>query len=318
MIDWRQILDEHGIDYVLGPAANVRKDHIGINCPLCGNDTKHHYSISLTDGKVRGCWRDPSHWLSPAALLSELTGMAYQKAKDQVSGDGDRTSTTAELLRALSPPESQPKTELQPLEMPSTFQRFTGSTGREEPFARYLRERGLHYPQELSRDFDLRWCGSGRWAPRIVFPIYRDQDGLLVGWTSRAIGPARARYLAHPEGDAMERLVWQSSPEVAGATLVVVEGPFDALKVAAAGVPDVVSVALLTNHAGPAKLSRLVSLGRQAERTIVLLDEGAEAQALDLASDLAVIHASLEFVPPEFSDPGEMGIADMAEFLESV
>lgn len=322
MIEWRAIFDRHGFDYVEGPAPDVRSGHIGFPCPRCGAaDAGTHYAIDVTSGKVRGCWRDPSHWLRPVDLLVELLGVSVSQAIELAGGKGERSELSTILERLEGPSASAPR-EFEVFDMPPHFVPFSAKVCRVgNPFVDYLIHRGFPDPQELSWRFDIRWCHVGRFAPRIIFPIYRaasDGEDDLLGWTGRAITKsAKARYIAHPTGDAMEHLLWESATTRPGDVLIVVEGPFDALKVAAAADFPATVVALMTNHAGPAKLARIIKLGLIAKTTLVILDAGAEGQALNLWRDLAVIQPQLAFVPREFKDPGEMSFKEVREFLAS-
>jgi len=321
VIDWQRIFEQYGVDHIQGPAPNVRRGRIGINCPRCPNDTKHHFSVDIETGRVIGCWRDSTHWMPPAQLLSTVTGMSLPQAlqlvggKQQEMADG---STPAALLRQLEQSDAKPeRTKMEALALPQEFQPFQKLYGAEAKFRRYLEDRGFIKPLDTAKTFDLRWWSTGDFAGRIIFPIRRwvgaQWKERIVAWTGRAIGYSRARYKTHPPGSATESLLWESRPILKGDALVVVEGPFDALKAAVAS--DVTAVALLTNRAGPGKIGRIVELAKLARRTIVLLDRGAEAQALDLQRDLAVIKPVVAFVPEPWKDPGDMPVRDLSRFL---
>jgi len=302
-LDWPQFFESHGIDYVTGPAENVRAGHLGINCPLCPDDTKHHYSVSL-DGKVRGCWRSPDHWMGSAALVATLSGVSFSKAREMI-GTGDLMATgtsPAALLAQLT--AGNLKMVRKSLRMCTSFERFHVEPSRpERRFHDYMKQRGFPHPGRVAREHGLRWCAEGEWKGRIIFPIW--VDGKLVAWTGRTISSrAQPRYKAEPPGDGLSGLLWESREVAPKDTLVIVEGPFDALKVAWS--LDVTVVALMTNSAGAEKLERLVHLGSRASRTVILLDQNTEAQALRLASDLAVIHPEVLYLPAGVKDPGEM------------
>lgn len=301
--DWQAFLDAQGIDYVVGPATNIRRGHVGFSCPGCPNDTGNHFSIEVESGKIRGCWRDPAHWLGPVELIATLAGVSWSRAREILdSGDVSTEATTARaLLASLERPQERApaKLALPTLPLPADFLRFRGEPSRlRRPFDDYLGERGFDDPERLSYDFGIRYALSGRWANRIVFPFWR--DGRLVGWTGRAIGRAKARYIAEPTGDAMAAILWESRRVEEGDVLALVEGPFDALRIADVLDEDVVAAALLTNSAGPEKRARILALSARARRTVIILDEGAETRAIALQRDLAVIKPALVFCP---SDP---------------
>lgn len=313
IFDWVHFFETFGIEHILGPAPNVRRSHVAIHCPRCPRDTKHHFAIDLRDGKVRGCWRDSGHWMPPTHLIHELTGVSYEKAREMLRrGETDFEGTTAiGLLRTLSKPEkptARPK--LKKLKLPSEFSKFsTRADAQQRKFVDYLRDkRGVEQPIRLAQAAKLRWCTRGDFANRIIFPIRL--HGKLYGWTSRHIGhKPRLRYRAHPEGDAMQSLVWVPRTPKPGDLLLLVEGPVDALKIMeAAPSRDFVPCALLTNSAGDARLETIIKLAPTGVRTGILLDRGAESMALHLQRQLSVLKPQLELLPKGVKDPGEMSV----------
>jgi len=315
--DWLRFLETQGVEYRLGPAENIRRNHVGISCPHCPQDNKFHFGIDLDTGRVRGCWRDDDHWLSPAALICSLSHVDFAEAKRILTeGDYYASSTTPEALLAqlkeLDKPVEPPA--FPSIKMSASFQRFHMKPSRKERrYHQYLEERGYQNPERLGRSYGLRWCPHGEFSGRIIFPIW--VDGKLVGWTARAVGRAKPKYKAMPPGDAMQRLLWESRSVRDGDVLVVVEGPFDALRVSYAVDDYAVAVALLTNQAGPQKLDRILKLSKRATRTVVLLDTGAEPQALQLARDLAVVAPELVFPPSGVKDPGDMSVEQIQRTL---
>lgn len=317
--DWQGFLDAQGVEYIVGPAANIRSGHLGFPCPRCPNDQGNHYAVQIEEGKIRGCWRDPTHWMGSTELIATLASCSWGRAKEILdSGDIATEATTARALLAsiLQPEEATAQAlELSPLRFPRGFQRFAGNSQKgRKPFDAYLRARGFSDPVRLTEDFGLRWSMEGRWKNRIIFPIWR--EGKLVGWTARAIGYAKAKYIAEPPGDAMQLLLWESRPVEKGDVLVLVEGSFDALKIADVLHDDIVAAALLTNSAGPEKRARIFELAGEAKRTIVLLDAGAETKALRLQSELAVLKPTLLFCPPGVDDPGDLSRDGVLNILE--
>lgn len=310
--DWLRFLEQRGIDHVLGPSVNVRRGSVGIDCPFCPNDTKKHYSIELESGRIRGCWRDDTHWRSPVQLLSRLAGVDAARAHEMIHKNDVRSGTTAGALLA-DLQASKPSTSRRRVEMPREFRLFDLNKSEDDVrFRMYLGQRGYHFVDGLSERYGIRWCDDGPFSGRIIFPVVK--DGTLLGWTARSVGQSRAKYLAHPPGDAMAEMVWAPNESDAVHDLfVVVEGTFDALAVLESH-ERTAAAAVLSNRAGPGRLDWLIRLGSKARGTLIMLDEGAEAQALRLSRDLACLKPRVELVSS--GDPGDLPRDELRERLD--
>lgn len=308
--DWSGFLIAAGVDHVIGPNGAVRSGHVGINCPRCANDTKHFFSIELTSGKVRGCWWDRTHWLSPRELVAELAHVSIDRAKEIIEeGEFASVESPKTLLDELEKDDA-PRVSTIPAitTWPEECLRFTRNPKQaERQFHTYLISRGFSNPYAVARKYGLRWCVSGRWKMRVLFPL--TIDGTLRGWTGRAITKAaRARYLTEPKGDGVRHLIWNEyETRNGGRGLIFCEGPFDALKLDwhthALGVR---AAALLGLNAGSAKLSAAARLARGFDGVAIVLDAGAEAQGMDVAERLAVLAPRVGALPEGRKDPGEL------------
>jgi hypothetical protein len=327
MIDWVQLLDSLGVECQLGPKKNTRAGHVGIQCPLCDSDSKFHFSIELKSGKVRGCWRDRSHWLSPTALVAQLASVSYGRAKD-ILDQGElpvliNTGSLLKRIEALDVEEEGTRLKSCPLRPEfKSFQRGDGRTRQEDRFRDYLWDRGFDQLTQMAEEYQLRWCMDGEWTHRLVVPLLWD-DGRIVGWTARAITEAaKLRYRIAPTGDAAQDLLWvpRADEDMAGSVLVVQEGPVDAWKIDWYGIDvdeGIASVALLTNSAGPGKIRRIARIAERYDRVVVVPDRGAEAQGMAVQASLRVLGAELITIPPQFKDVGEMGAQDVRTFVSS-
>jgi hypothetical protein len=310
-------MEASGIPYRLGPASNVRRDHIGINCPMCVNDTNYFFSIDLREGRIRGCWWDRNHWLGPAALISLLARIPKAKAieilkENEAMGAGDIADMKRTLASINSTPK--PKVELKTLPWPNTFREFSVE-GRfdQDIFDSYLADRGFP-ARETGKLYGLRYCATGHWAPRVYFPLMHERN--LVGWTGRAVtANAKIRYLTHPTGDGVRHLVWAPPAKPDATTLVICEGPFDALKVDCYAGWSMQAIALMGLNAGPSKISAVVRMASRFKKVVVLLDKGTETQALDLQQALSVMRTEIHFVPDGVKDPGDMTKVQVRQFV---
>ena len=318
--DWLAFLRGVNVDHEIGPKANVRAGHVGIDCLLCGDDTKKHFSIELESGRIRGCWRDRSHWIGPTELVSRLARVTHSEAKRILeTQDVPVDVSTGDLQAQLDQVGVRERSRLPAVEWPREMKPFTPRPSLQEGrFHAYLERRGFSDAHGVASMYGLRWCFRGRWTNRIAFPLL-DDDGNLVGWSARAITPSKRRYLVEPSGDAGGALLWGVDPSMEGGTLIVCEGPFDALKIDYyAGRRPVYAVALLTNGAGPAKVARLARLADRFDRLVILLDRGAEGPALDLRDALQIIRPEVRFVPEGAKDPGEMTPDQIVAFLDEL
>lgn len=318
MIDWVRVFEHYGVDHVIGPAPNVRRGRVGLSCPQCGSDTKNHFSVDIETGRVIGCWRDRTHWMPPAVLLATVAGISQAKARELCKDTPDLpvSETPGAMLASLERAPAKAAEE-EAVEWDSSLKRFTGHAA-ERRFLRYLGQRGFDDPAAVARQFGLRYATVGRWNARVAVPIWRmgPEGGTFCGWSARAITAASAKYLAHPIGSAMQRLLWESWAVEKGDTLVVVEGPFDGLKLAAYAPRGFTIVSLLTNVAGRAKIARLLELASRAARTVIVLDRGAEGQGLDLQAQLMMARPAFASVPESYKDPGDIPAGEVRRFLK--
>lgn len=306
MINWTGILDSLGVEYIEGPGPNVRRGHIGINCPLCHNDDKYHYSIDVETGKTRGCWRDESHWLRPVELLAAVAGIPTDSAYDMIKSDGSYVDLGS-LLDLLNPVEEgvfAPQT----LEWFKGAREFGSGFSAEKKYIRYLSRRDVSVME--AGDLDLRWCAHGEQGGRVYLPIHYKSD--MVGWTGRAISKqAKVRYMTYPTGEMVGNTVWNDCvPEGHKASVLVAsEGPFDGLAVHLA-VRDLGgwATAALGLRWGPAKIDAIIRMREEldAEHLVLMLDQKTDAQALEIQSKFGIDRPEIYFLPEEYKDPGEM------------
>lgn len=266
LILWRDLLTYAGVRWA-DRGANTSRGHVNIQCPWCGEaDPSHHLAIEEETGAYY-CRRNPDHGgRSPWWLLRALRVRDIDRLLDDYS-------TTP------IPQRQRPRTKEE--------KRHLGLRRAEEiPLAMgYLRSRGYPDPVRVSRRFGLMAAPYGRLAARLFFPV---SDGEYVG---RAVRPGlEPRYLATSPAS---RLYVPLPEEYDGGCLLLVEGPFDALRLQTAileifGRRFGAAVALLGLALTSDKLLHLSRLIDQADLTLVVLDRD---QPVSAAGRLA---ASLE------------------------
>lgn len=324
--DWPTFLTQHNIPYIT--TGKVGKNDVGCQCPFCGDaDSGHNMSISLID---RGwyCWKSPDghRGLTPHRLIQALIGCSYLDADSIVKSgtsfipnDGDFIDRLKGLFTTapISLPTTKPL-----LKLPDAFRPINDS-GFGRMFVSYLERRGFAYDDipNLVKTYQLRYCVSnvflrGAYSNRLIFLISIDDK--LVSWTGRHIGSSKLRYNSLSPEDAelparlslKDTLLWYDQlHQTDGDTLVVNEGPFDALKVNYLGNHrGIYATCVYGSTISDVQLDLLESLS-QFKHKILLLDAEAALRYWNNRHGHAARLESLGFksviLPSFIEDPGE-------------
>ena len=175
------------------------------------------------------------------------------------------------------------------------------------PYKAYLRQRGFD-PCQIEALWGVLAGGpAGKLAWRLWIPVHLDDR--IVSWTSRAIGSdVQPRYLsASPDGEEVNHKTLLYGQDLAGHSVVVVEGPADAWAV---GPGAVATMGLKWTPEQVAKLSRF------AVRA-VCFDRGATARAEALADILQQFPGETHIVELETGDDPAEADPDEIEELRS-
>jgi hypothetical protein len=317
--DFLAFLAQEAVPHVVGPAKNVRRNHVGLQCPFCGpSDPGMHFSYNLDTGAY-GCWRDSTHrGKNVYRLIQAVKGCNRDTAREIVL-DGLATEEVSweELTeRANNLFKAKPRKEgLKRMRFPDDF-KPPAKTRLRRPFWDYLRyERGFlreHVDSVVER-YGFMCSLAGPHAGRLIIPV--QVNGVLIGWTGRTIHDVEPRYKAWPPGDTIK----QGLPfydvvtgfnegargAVGNAMLAVVEGGLDAPKLDFYGAEyGLNALPIMGTSATPAQLTLIAKAAKFYERVVVLLDQKAEASAMLLASQLATVGAVADFLPDDVKDPG--------------
>jgi hypothetical protein len=318
--NWVGFFEQRGIEYVTaGP--NVGRGEVGIQCPFCGSaDRSQHMSVNL-EGRGWVCRRNRSEHRGRGApgLIRALLGCSYAEAR-AIAGEAPLPSAggaLAEIEMLMAPAlEAKPARVVELCEL-SEFRPFAGKPSA-LPFARYMSGRGfgLKFLRRASERMGLRYCTRGPFAGRVVFLVH--MRGKLVNWTGRTTSPrARLRYKAlsaDPEVASRDGLppallsieqclLWYDDLLEGGDLLEVVEGPMDALKLRLLGRR---ATCLFTNTPSSHQVNLLREVAPLFRRRVLLLDRGAEANALRAAQDMSSLGFSASWLPAGVDDPGEL------------
>jgi hypothetical protein len=334
--DWPQFLTHHNIPYIT--TGKVGHNDIGCQCPFCGNaDTGYNMSISLVN---RGwyCWRQPDghRGKTPHRLIQALIGCSYTDAEALVTkgtsfipNDGDMLDRLHAMF-APHTPQSAPTTP-QPLTLPKEF-RPIADYGKGRMFVSYLEKRGFTLTDipELVSKYRLHYCASesfmyGAYNNRLIFPI--EIGGQLVSWTGRHIGRSSLRYNSlSTEGEPAASLtlkhtvLWYDNLcQVDSGTLMVCEGPFDALKVNYLGNSQgVYATCVYGSTISDVQQDLLESLSQFSNRIILLDGEAAIRYECNFKGGIGYLESlgfTTRILPDTIKDPGEFTRSTFAELF---
>lgn len=307
-VAWRPLLDS-----VRQPwrdrGSNTSSGNVNICCPWCRDDNGFHLSIS-EEKDAYYCYRSPRQhsggnmiWLMTAIginrdeanrLLNRFRGIAASAPPKVLAIKGDVATAWHRMDRA----------------------------GDSPAHLEYMQSRGFADAKRVCDQFDLRYAPAGTWAMRVLLPVLR--HGVVTTWSGRAIRPTLTpKYLAEADADSGKSMLYAPGAPAygwEGARAVIVEGQLDALKIAAAGVPDVGAIALVGKALGPSKLLHLRETLMQVRCVDVALD--ADAGLTDALGTMTALRGAGITVPirrkpmPDgFKDAGEMSYEEVKEWI---
>jgi len=319
-------LDYHRVEY-RDHGKNCARGHVVIKCPWCGeDDPSEHLGIQIDGPFAYGCWRNADHrGRNPVRLVQAILRCSWGQAKDVVrTFGGDLSASTDDLSEAIEnliKGKDVKREKVFHVEHEwRRFRRVWSDIGN-EPYVRYLRSRGIEDPEGFAESFDLRFALTGRWSKRLLIPVYDLSGERVLAWTGRAIGNSDIRYLSSKDSDNAFRpndtVYAPPGGYNQGEVLVVLEGPFDALKIEwyarEMGVRATCMFSLTMNSA---QTAALVRLSRHFRRVILMLDRGEYFKALRLAEKIPIDNLEVRDLV-EAKDVGEMDGASIIKMAES-
>lgn len=328
--DWQRFCIAHNVPFVTsGP--NTARGHISIKCPYCGeSDHSQHMGLSLDRNDAAwGCFRNSKHrGRNPRRLIQRLLNVSFEEAV-QIAKEQATTSDEGELDRAMDRLRADPRREAAPAFkealFPRDFKPLIPGRGYTAKFLSYLEDphpkgRGFgEHSGPVCERYGVHYALSGDMAWRLIFPIH-DSDGRLLGWTGRDIRPNA--WLRYKTTEALPNRVLYNAHLAArseGDTLVIVEGPVDAVKVDYFGAAlGCTAVATLGTALPRERKAALASAARRFDRVALLFDEGTLSEVLSLAPELSEASGrEVELWRPGHKDPGAMSQAQIVEFLHN-
>jgi DNA primase len=242
--------------YGIGELRRSGRDRWRGRCPLHGGEGRETFHVNTAE-QVFHCFSCGAGG-SVLDLVAAVEGCSLREAAEKLSGWGSAVGKVAALAKPTVTKKIKPVA-------PLGF-RLRGVEVRHP----YLASRGIG--EATASEFGIGfYAGPGLMSQRLVIPI-EDEAGRLVGYAGRSLDGSEPRY-RFPAGLAKSQVVFNLHRAAATrqATVIIVEGFFDCLKVCQAGFGSVVALM------GSALYGPQRRLLEQRFREIVLMLDGDAA-----------------------------------------
>lgn len=287
MSDLLALLATHGVEHSLDHH-HSRPGWVQLrDCPFC-HSSNYHLGLRL-DLSRAACYKCGGK--SVRGVLRALEAIPRAEA-GKLLGSGDRYLS------------------VDPEKVFGGYKEPAGIGDLEGMHLRYLRQRGLD-PEYCKTVWGMRGLGPFAEYPRRVFlPIaYRTK---YVSWTTRAVDPdATLRYLtAKAEQKSMDEKKLLYGMDMVKHTVIVVEGPFDAINVGP-GAAATLGIAYTF-----AQISRIAAVPRRC----IVFDGSPDAQrrAEALCEQLASFPGDTLRIVLDADDPGSASKSEIALLRKTV
>jgi hypothetical protein len=330
VFDWFGFLDSHHIDYKI-----TGRTQVSVTCPFCSDDPSQHMSINI-EGAGWRCWRHPDEHYGrhPIKLVAGLLNCSLEEAARISGAETSFTSVAIDSLRARVDAAFSPAAarKPQPPSLPDEFKPFTTNpTCR--PYFNYLIQRGFRQRDILQlHNSGIYYCLRGPYHGRIIFTVTVNQT--LTSWTGRTISRTdslRYRTLS-PNPETAEReggtpalcsitdtVLWHDDLLRADAdTIIMCEGPFDALKIRTLGKRNgITATCFFTARITPQQFNLLTTILPRFKHRRLLLDRNTSPLAIriQMTQMQTVLGVKLLFMPAGIKDPGELQDRDQLNLL---
>ncbi len=315
------------MDQGLQPDMVEEDTEIIICCPICDDDRPRLYINADTGAWVCfHCHEEGGLQRFFLAAMGLGGGDAYEMASEMRDEEGEEYFEVVERARAKkrAPPDKA-------LVLPDQYHGLDEEGS--EPYLEYLVRRKID--PFLAHHLDIGWAASGRYAHRLIVPVFRkNDDGIPVLYTFIArtlltecpnckeeLDECICRPFKYPkvltprqkDGARPSRTVYNYDMVARSTTkrLIVMEGWADCLR-----RPDE-AVALMGSSASADQRQLIANLGK-GRRVIIALDSdsagytGAMKLADHLTAEMLSCYVALL---PEGHDPGELSDAELEACL---
>lgn len=301
-IDWRGLLDSLRVPWA-DRGHNTSKGNISIACPRCQDDPSHHLAIA-EHREAYYCYRDPNRH-SGKNFIGLLISISRAHSLGIDRNEAIRLLNYYRLGRRIALPA--PKQQIiQPLTL--AWDRFAPATDSKACID-YLANRGFEAPRALCERFDLRYAPSGQWAKRLLMPLH--QLTSQITWTGRDISGQSSLAYRVQEVNGYNPLYLPDAKKPRADTLVIVEGPMDALKIAYdCRYESIIVAALCGKGLNAAKILQLRGIAKDYSVLLAVDADVPISQSNHMISELAPALQSRYIgrvkMPEGIKDPGEI------------
>lgn len=325
MFDWLEFLKHNNIEYITAGGAGTAKGNVYVVCPFCARQHDEHMRMGISIlGKGWGCWRNEDHrGARPHKLVQALLGCSYEEAQ-RIVGDvaglpGIADATFGDAIAMMLSPGRAPAAKRGALEWPAEIRPLAGAGAA--PFAAYIQARGYSKIEagEICDLYSLRYARHGVFRFRVCFPI--SLGGKLTGWTGRSILPDQdLRYLALTT-DAEKAKKWRTplalrsvyhsiwnyddiARDANAHTLVLCEGPFDALRLDYYGrMFGLRAGCLFGKSISEPQIVLLENLAPRFKQRLLMLDDNSLFQSFGSSLRLAYLDFKVQALPEYAKEP---------------
>ena len=269
------LFDSLGVEYITEGSHHCTTGWLQLPwCPSCSTAGDRNYRLGVhTVSKAWNCWSCGR--LRGADAMSTITGLGVDECA--------RLLGQCEQWLTVSAPRKKGKVVIP-----------DGVVDMLPAHREYLRSRKIS-PDYAAEVWGVRGIGPQRRLPwRLWLPVRLDR---VLSWTTRTIGERGPRYVsASQEEEAIPHKELLYGEELAGNSVIVVEGPLDAMRI---GEGAVASFGTSWTTAQAKRLSRF------SKRVIVFDSEPtAQRKACELADYIGASEGQTLVVEIEAPDPG--------------
>ncbi len=277
-------LDEKLIDYKTS-GKNIGKNWIGLkSCPFCG-DSRHHFAIKKTNGKIN-CWSCQKNG-SFINFLMKIEKISFPKAKKISENYIDNNYFFEEDEEKHIPFQG----DILPKEASINFPKI---------HLDYLKSRGFN-PQQLIKKYKLQACHNlGKYRFRIIAPVFiKKQIVNFVG--ADVTGKSEIKY-KFPPNNKVEITIHDTLYNIddidIGGYCVLTEGITDSWRIGKGAICS------FGKNLSQSQINLLIE--KEINRVIIIPDSDAQENGEKVANSLSGIINQIDIVMLEKGDPGDL------------